>query len=132
VNVLEVIRVGVLLVAFVGTMACRSGQRPAADDQSAASGSPPTGGQLSASSEITGEWIMAPGDYANTRFSTLTDINSANVGRLREAWSFSTGTLGGHEAAPLIIGQTMYIVTPFPNRVYALDLSRPGAAVKWQ
>src|SRR5688572_12750332 len=75
---------------------------------------------------------MAPGDYANTRFSTLTDINSGNVSRLREAWSFSTGTLGGHEAAPLVIGETMYVITPFPNRLYALDLTKPGAAVRWQ
>src|SRR5687768_4007157 len=120
-----------MLAAVSGTLACRSGQNPAAEDRSTASGSTPTGGQLSAPGEIAGEWPMAPGDYANTRFSTLTDINTSNVGQLREVWSFSTGTLGGHEAAPLIVNQTMYIVTPFPNRVYALDLTQPGAAVKW-
>jgi PQQ-dependent dehydrogenase (methanol/ethanol family) len=132
VNVQALLRVGVLLTILgVGGTACRSGQNPDAADRSTASGSPPTGGQLSAASEIAGEWTMAPGDYANTRFSTLTDINTGNVSQLREAWSFSTGTLGGHEAAPLVIGQTMFIVTPFPNRVYALDLTKPGAAVKW-
>ncbi|TGT68889.1 PQQ-binding-like beta-propeller repeat protein, partial [Mesorhizobium sp. M8A.F.Ca.ET.161.01.1.1] len=38
----------------------------------------------------------------------------------------------GQEAAPLVIGNTMYIVTPFPNVVYALDLSKPGAPMKWK
>ena len=125
------IRVGVMLAVVAGAVACRSGQNPAAEDRSTASGSAPTGGRMSAPVEIAGDWTMAPGDYANTRFSTLTDINTSNVAQLREAWSFSTGTLGGHEAAPLIVNQTMYIVTPFPNRVYALDLTQPGAAVKW-
>ena len=34
-------------------------------------------------------------------------------------------------AAPLVVGGTMYIVTPFPNIVYALDLTREGAPAKW-
>jgi hypothetical protein len=38
----------------------------------------------------------------------------------------------GHEAAPLVIGSTMVIVTPYPNIVYALDLAKPGATVKWK
>jgi PQQ-dependent dehydrogenase (methanol/ethanol family) len=77
-------------------------------------------------------WTMAPGDYANTRFSTLDEINTGNVGRLQVAWTFSTGVVAGHEAAPLVVGGTMYVVTPFPNLVYALDLTQPGAPVKWK
>jgi PQQ-dependent dehydrogenase (methanol/ethanol family) len=127
----ELLRVGVLLAAIAGVFACRAGQNPASNDRSTASGSAPTGGQLSSAATIADEWPMAPGDYANTRFSTLTDINGSNVAQLREAWSFSTGTLGGHEAAPVVVGDTMYVITPFPNRVYALDLTKPGAAVKW-
>jgi lanthanide-dependent methanol dehydrogenase len=119
-----------VVVAAVALAACRSGPTP--QNRSAAQGSPPTGGQLSGISPIADEWTMAPGDYANTRFSTLSEINTGNVAQLQEAWSFSTGTLGGHEAAPLVVGGTMYIVTPFPNRLYALDLTKPGAAVKWQ
>ena len=79
-----------------------------------------------------GEWTMAPGDYANTRFSPLDDVNTSNVASLRVAWTFSTGIVAGHEAAPLVVGSTMYVVTPFPNIVYALDLTQPGAPVKWQ
>jgi PQQ-dependent dehydrogenase (methanol/ethanol family) len=77
-------------------------------------------------------WTMAAGDYASTRFSQLNEINSVNVAGLKVAWTFSTGMLAGHEAAPLVIGSTMYLVTPFPNVVYALDLSQPGGPVKWK
>ena len=79
-----------------------------------------------------GQWTMAAGDYASTRFSPLDEINAGNASRLKAAWTFSTGMLAGHEAAPLIVGSTMYLVTPFPNIVYALDLTKPGAPVKWR
>ena len=75
---------------------------------------------------------MAAKNYASTRFSTLDEIHSKNVANLKVAWTFSTGALAGHEGAPLVVGSTMYLVGPFPNIVYALDLTRPGAPVKWQ
>ena len=34
--------------------------------------------------------------------------------------------LRGHEGAPLVIGDVMYVHTPFPNIVYALDLNNDG------
>ena len=40
--------------------------------------------------------------------------------------TFSTGVNAGHEAAPLIVNNAMYIVTPWPNVLYALDLTKPG------
>jgi len=79
-----------------------------------------------------GQWLMAAKDYANTRFSGLTQITTANVSRLQPAWSFSTGVLRGQEAAPIVVNGTMYIVTPYPNIVYALDLTKPGAPLKWK
>jgi PQQ-dependent dehydrogenase (methanol/ethanol family) len=78
-----------------------------------------------------GQWLMAAKNYASTRYSGLADVNTGNVGSLRLAWSFSTGTIRGNEAAPLIVNQTMYVVTPFPNDLYALDLTKPGAPMKW-
>ena len=77
-----------------------------------------------------GQWLMAAKDYANTRYSALDQINTGNVANLKEAWSFSTGTTNGHEAAPLVVGDTMYVVTPFPNMLYALDLKNSGT-LKW-
>src|SRR5438105_8345592 len=72
------------------------------------------------------DWVMPTGDYANTRYSKLKQINSGNVGKLQVAWTFSTGVLRGHEGAPLVIGNVMYVHTPFPNIVYALDLNDDG------
>ena len=68
------------------------------------------------------DWVMPTGNYANHRFSQLKQITSDNVGKLQVAWTFSTGVLRGHEGGPLIIGDMMYIHTPFPNIVYALNL----------
>jgi len=85
-----------------------------------------------ADADDAGEWRMAARDYASTRFSPLDEINAGNVGKLSLAFSFSTGVQRGHEAAPIVSGNTMYIVTPFPNYLYALDLTRPGANVKWK
>lgn len=77
------------------------------------------------------DWVMPTGDYANQRYSRLAQINKDNVGDLKVAWSFTTGVLRGHEGGPLIIGDTMYFNTPFPNIVYALDLNNDGA-IKWK
>jgi PQQ-dependent dehydrogenase (methanol/ethanol family) len=73
---------------------------------------------------------MAAGDYANTRFSGLDQITADNVGRLQASWTFSTGVLRGQEAAPIVVGRTMYVVTPFPNILHALDLTNPGST-RW-
>jgi PQQ-dependent dehydrogenase (methanol/ethanol family) len=78
-----------------------------------------------------GTWRIPAKDYASTRFSTLQEITAANVGRLRLAFTFSTGVLRGHEAAPIVAEGTMFIVTPHPNILYALDLARDGA-LKWK
>jgi lanthanide-dependent methanol dehydrogenase len=78
-----------------------------------------------------GQWPMAAKNFASTRFSTLTEINTGNVKDLKLAWTFSTGLTRGHEAAPLIVNNTMYVVTPWPNLLYALDLTKPGGPVKW-
>ena len=68
-------------------------------------------------------WAMPLGNYSGTRYSNLGQINKSNVDDLQVAWTFSTGVLRGHEGGPLVIGDVMYIHTPFPNIVYALDLN---------
>jgi len=79
------------------------------------------------------QWVMPGKDYSATRFSTLKEIDTNNVKNLRPAWTFSTGTLRGHEGAPLVVGATMYVHTSFPNNVYALDLNGPDVGrIKWR
>lgn len=75
------------------------------------------------------QWVMPTGNYANHRYSTLDQINAGNVKNLRPIWSFSTGVLRGHEGGPLVIGNTMYVSTPFPNNVFALDLNDNGKII---
>jgi len=77
-----------------------------------------------------GQWPLPARNHQNTRFSAMSDINRDNVNRLQVAWTFSTGVLRGHEAAPIVAGDTMYVVTPHPNLLHALDLRRNGAK-KW-
>ncbi|MBO0765659.1 MAG: methanol/ethanol family PQQ-dependent dehydrogenase [Hyphomicrobiaceae bacterium] len=72
------------------------------------------------------QWAIQTGDYANQRYSKLNQITRDNVKNLRVAWTFSTGVLRGHEGSPLVIGDIMYVHTPFPNIVYALDLKEDG------
>lgn len=78
--------------------------------------------KLMALSNDASNWAMPTGDYANTRYSKLDQINAGNVGKLKVAWTFSTGVLRGHEGNPLVVGNMMYVHTPFPNNVYALNL----------
>jgi lanthanide-dependent methanol dehydrogenase len=82
--------------------------------------------ELSKLSQDAKQWVMPTGNYANTRHSTLKQITAANVGKLQVAWTFSTGVLRGHEGAPLVVGDVMYVHTPFPNNVFALDLNNDG------
>ena len=72
------------------------------------------------------QWVMPTQNYANTRYSTLKQITNENVKDLHPVWTFSTGVLRGHEGSPLVIGDVMYMTTPFPNIVYALDLNNNG------
>ncbi len=107
----------VLLATGLGAVAVFTAGSAAANDE------------LNRMSQNPAEWVMSTGDYANTRYSKLNKINASNVGKLQVAWTFSTGVLRGHEGGPLIIGNTMYVHTPFPNKVYALDLSQDNKIV---
>jgi len=102
----------VLLASCLGSVAAFVGAGASANDQ------------LIKMSQNPKDWVIPSGDYANTRYSKLNQITAANVGKLQVAWTFSTGVLRGHEGGPLIIGNMMYVHTPFPNKVYALDLSQ--------
>lgn len=78
-----------------------------------------------------GQWTMPAGDYGNTRYSPLDQINTTNVSNLHVVGEISTGILHGHEGNPLVVGGTLYIVTPYPDKLMAVDLTKPGFPVKW-
>jgi lanthanide-dependent methanol dehydrogenase len=72
------------------------------------------------------DWSTPSGTVQGTRFSSLAEITSANVNTLVEEFSFPTGVKASHQGQPLVVGQTMYIVSPFPNKLIALDLRFPS------
>lgn len=84
--------------------------------------------ELSNSNE---NWVMPGKNYDSNNYSPMTQINLDNVKQLKHAWSFSTGELHGHEGAPLVIGDVMYVHSSFPNKTFALDLNDPGH-ILWQ
>src|SRR6476646_9455432 len=107
--------------AFVLLLACPSLSFAQPHAVSAPSAAPPD----------NGNWEMPGKNYASTRFSAMRQVTPANVGKLGLAFTFSTATTHGYEAPPLVVGGTMYLITPFPNYLYALDLTKPGATTKW-
>ena len=91
----------------------------------------PTGARAQEVGE-DGQWTMPARDYAGTRYSPLAQISAANAGRLRPVWTFSTGVLGGHEGQHMVVGHPLYVVTPYPNVLYAFDLTKPDYPLKWK
>ena len=79
-----------------------------------------------------GQWTMPAKSYNAARYSQLGQITADNVRTLHPAWTFSTSVLRGHEEPPIVVNNTMYVLTPYPNILYALDLTQPGAPKKWQ
>jgi PQQ-dependent dehydrogenase (methanol/ethanol family) len=96
----------------------------------AVSGSALANQELAQLSANPNNWAMQAGDFSNHRYSALQQINAGNVNKLQVAWMFSTGVLRGHEGSPLVIGDTMYLHTPFPNNVFAIELG--SQKIKWK
>lgn len=131
-----------LLVAVLS--ACSAEEKPATGDSAASTGpqatsaaamgtAGPSGARIAvAHAGPPGEWHMPAGDYANSRYSELSSITPQNAANLRVAWAFSTGVLRGHEGQPLVIDNTMYVITPYPNVAYAIDLAQFGQPLKWK
>jgi lanthanide-dependent methanol dehydrogenase len=120
----------IVLAVVASLTACKPEGSRSTGSTNVQRGAAPAGGEVDLTGD-DGQWVRPAKDYASTRFSALTEINTANVRNLRPIATFSTGVLRGHEAAPIVVGSTMYIVTPFPNYVYALDLAKPGLPIKW-
>src|SRR3954447_15555954 len=69
------------------------------------------------------EWRTPAGTVQGTRFSALSQINTANVRQLEEDFKFEPDDKipAGHEGQPLMVNGILYVVTPFPNFLYAID-----------
>jgi PQQ-dependent dehydrogenase (methanol/ethanol family) len=121
------------IVSLVMLAGCR-GEGPSPREPDAFTARPTMGtatpGRIAAPDTSTG-WTRAAKDYSSSRFSDLNEITTNNVAQLGVRVTFSTGVVAGHEAAPLVVDGTMYVVAPWPNRLHALDLTQPGAPVKW-
>jgi PQQ-dependent dehydrogenase (methanol/ethanol family) len=89
-------------------------------------------GIAAAQAQEDGQWTMPGKDNASLRYSGLSEITATNAKALRPVWTFSTGVLAGHEGQPLVVKNTMYVVTPFPNVLYAFDLTREGYPLRWK
>jgi alcohol dehydrogenase (cytochrome c) len=107
-----------LSVALIAGMTALTAQAAVAQD-------------LTTMSKDQNQWVMTGRTYDLQRHSPLNQINTSNVKNLKAAWTMSTGTLRGHEGNPLVIGNVMYVHTSFPNKVYALDLTKEGAPQIW-
>lgn len=87
---------------------------------------------LAAPVAAQGAWTSQGGDPGLTRWSPLRRISLDNVANLAVAWTFSTGSLGAHEGGPLVADSLLFVHTPYPTVVYALDLRRPGGPIVWR
>jgi PQQ-dependent dehydrogenase (methanol/ethanol family) len=106
-------------------------RRPATAQPAAAAA--PSGARATTAVEAEdGQWTRPAKSFSSLRYSGLDQINTSNVAKLQPAWTFETGVLRGQEAAPIVANNTLYVVTPYPNILYALDRTRPGAPPRWE
>ena len=122
-----------LTASFVWCAACARKASGAAGTAPETKGTVPGApADFHAVSEFVGkDWVRPTGDYGGLRYSPLDAINTQNVKNLVPYTTLSTGVPHGHEGQPLVLNNTMYIVTPYPNNLIAVDLTKPGGAVKW-
>ncbi|MBS7458441.1 methanol/ethanol family PQQ-dependent dehydrogenase [Coralloluteibacterium stylophorae] len=89
--------------------------------------------ELMTNNQDPGNWSGIGRDFALTRHSPLEGINRDNVKNLKMAWEMKTGATRGHEGQPLVIDEVMYMVSAYPNHVYAIDVSQTDRGkVLWQ
>src|SRR3954469_20008210 len=111
----------VLIAIALFSLACsRGAERPASQPAVHTTTLPARTSTDTGTGSDDGQWRMPARNFASTRYSGLGQITAQNVGHLQLAWTFSTGVTRGHEAGPLVVDSTMYVVTPFPNILYAL------------
>ena len=78
-----------------------------------------------------GNWLTYSGDYQSHRFSRLTQITPANIGRLKTAWVYQFKQLGRQETSPVVVDGVMYI-SESPTIVTALDALTGRTLWSWR
>lgn len=66
------------------------------------------------------DWPVYNGSAGNSHYSKLRQINTRNVAKLKQAWSYDTGEKGGLETSPIIVDGVLYAYTP-TQEVIALN-----------
>ena len=120
---------GIAIGLVIAAVSCKGNPTPmlhAANGEAS-----PSSGAAPANAPAPGDWPLPGRDAQGTRYSPLAQITPDNVKNLKVAWTFSTGFARGFEGQPLVVNNTMYIVSPYPNTVFALDLTHQGAPAKW-
>ncbi len=106
---------------------------PAAPAAPAAAPAVDTDSEFLANASNPDQWSGIGRDFALTRHSPLSAINKDNVKDLKMSWEMKTDATRGHEGQPLVIGNTMYFVSAYPNNVFAVDISQPdNGKVLWK
>lgn len=106
-----------LALVLAGAAATGIGAASAAGAFAATPAHPASSGPAAA------DWPQPGGNYGSQRFSPLTQVNTGNAGHLQVAWEMSMGTDRGLEGQPLVIGNTMFTVSSYPNYVTAINLA---------
>jgi PQQ-dependent dehydrogenase (methanol/ethanol family) len=114
-------RIALLALFAVALAVAAAGYRMVAAQQRVA---------LADMAQDSAQWVMPSQNYAALRHSALDEIKTSNVANLKVAWTMSTGATRGHEGQPLVIGDTLFYQSAWPNHVYAVDLA--DYHIKWQ
>ncbi|WP_242092222.1 PQQ-dependent dehydrogenase, methanol/ethanol family [Aestuariivivens sediminicola] len=72
-------------------------------------------------------WVTYGGNYAEDRYSILTQINKDNVNQLQLKWALNLGTKRGIEATPLVADGIMFLTSTW-SKVHAID-TRTGTLI---
>jgi len=97
----------------------------------ASASEPPAAGSLAVAIEVrdadllaqppASNWISYNGDYTGRRYSSLSDINTANAGQMQAAWVFHARNSSRLEVTPIVVNGLMLVTAA--NDAFALDAS---------
>src|SRR6476659_4937280 len=121
----------VTISALIALAACGSDSRTATPGLGTLPSADESSGIPQEVIDHVADWPLPNRDYANSRATTDSSINSTNVASLRVAWSTDlpgTGTFGNASTTPIIIGDTV-VLEDLSSKVKALD--RTTGAVLW-